>query len=228
MWDESKHPRDSRGRFIDRWGVIQKLWLHEDDGYIIQSVYDGDEYASLEEQQAWVVEITKITDNAIDRVPVVKIPGYTEEECEFIADQHKELLRYARDNNDNKEVAFVFRQGFSERIIVRGADDNIDFNQILLNKGSGLVVLHNHPRNKSFSLADLSTFIRSDNIHIMTIVKNNGIVETLVKNEGFNRNQSATRLNRIHKKYNQKGTTQEQEKICAKFLEGENDITWTR
>lgn len=42
------------------------------------------------------------------KVPNVSISGYTDEQCTFIQQQHKELLKYSRDNNSNKEVAFVF------------------------------------------------------------------------------------------------------------------------
>lgn len=52
--------------------------------------------------------ITIITDNAIKSVPKVEISGYTAEQCAFIQEQHKELLRCSRDVNNSCEVAFVF------------------------------------------------------------------------------------------------------------------------
>ena len=48
--------------------------------------------------------ITPITEEAIQKVGVISIPGYTENECAFIAEQHKELLRFARDKNGNIEI----------------------------------------------------------------------------------------------------------------------------
>lgn len=57
----------------------------------------------------------KITDSAVERVPKVDINGYTEEQCSEIQRQHKKLLQYSRNNNDNKEVAFVFDSAISKR-----------------------------------------------------------------------------------------------------------------
>jgi len=51
--------------------------------------------------------ITLVTDTSIERVPNIKISGYTDEQCSVIQQQHRELLKYSRDNNKNKEVAFV-------------------------------------------------------------------------------------------------------------------------
>ena len=34
--------------------------------------------------------ITEITDKAIENVPKIKIDGYTDEQCEFIQQHHKE------------------------------------------------------------------------------------------------------------------------------------------
>lgn len=55
--------------------------------------------------------ITPITDKAIERVPKVDIAGYSEEQRVEIQKQHKELLKFSKEQNDNKEVAFVFRDG---------------------------------------------------------------------------------------------------------------------
>lgn len=71
--------------------------------------------------------ITKITDSAISRVPKVNIDGYSYEQCAEIQKQHKQLLEYSRDNNDNKEVAFVFRKDLSDRTKFLGEDDKLDF-----------------------------------------------------------------------------------------------------
>ena len=58
----------------------------------------------MEKQQK---PITYITDEAIESVPNISIKGYSKEQCDYIQNQHKELLRYSLDN-DNNEVAFVF------------------------------------------------------------------------------------------------------------------------
>lgn len=120
--------------------------------------------------------VTSITDEAIE-----KISGYTDEQCSFIQRQHKELLRYSRDNNANNEVAFVFNGDLSPKSqkIFFGSDDRIDFGQELY--GHDMIMMRNHPRNSSFSFSDIVEFIKNDSIRTMTITKNNGSVEAITK-----------------------------------------------
>ena len=59
--------------------------------------------------------ITEIVDSAIERVPLVRISGYSDEQCATIQQQHRELLKFARDNNDSNEVAFVFNSFLQEK-----------------------------------------------------------------------------------------------------------------
>ena len=48
-----------------------------------------------------------ITDVAIRKVPVVYIPQFSQNVCEWIADEHRELLNIAREQNNSDEVLFV-------------------------------------------------------------------------------------------------------------------------
>ena len=59
--------------------------------------------------------ITQITDTAVNKVSKVNISDYSDEQCEYIQKQHKELLEYSRQNNDNKEVSFVFDKDLGHR-----------------------------------------------------------------------------------------------------------------
>ena len=109
--------------------------------------------------------ITVITDKAIENVPQVKIDGYTGEQCELIQQNHKDLLKYSRDNNDSKEVAFVMDSSLSSRKEFLGSDDKLDFGNELY--GKDLFVMHNHPRNSSFSDRDIRFIIGNDNIRTL-------------------------------------------------------------
>ena len=81
-----------------------KLILKRD--YNKEKIYSGDsvdfsgESGIIEETSK--KPVTPITDSSIERVPKVEISGYTDEQCGFIQKQHKELLEYSRQNNDNK------------------------------------------------------------------------------------------------------------------------------
>jgi hypothetical protein len=144
--------------------------------------------------------ITKITDNAIEIVPKVLISGYTDEQCAFIQQQHKDLLRYSRDNNHNNEVAFVLDKELTNRAEFKGSEDKLDFGTSLQGKGSELFVMHNHPRNGSYSNLDIEFFVSNDNVSTLTIVKNNGNVESITKSKEFDKSIFIRELNRLNAK----------------------------
>lgn len=162
--------------------------------------------------------ITPITDKAISRIPKVDIEGYTEEQCLEIQKQHKELLKFSKEQNDNKEVAFVLKNDVSKMITepIKGTDEKIDFGSAL--QGKDLFVMHNHPRNSSYSLNDIIEFIKNDSIKAFTIVKNDGNIEVLTKLKGYDRLSLLTELQRMGKKRIKTGSDSEYRKVIDKFL----------
>ncbi len=173
--------------------------------------------------------ITEITDKSIERVPKVIVSGYTDEQCGYIQQQHRELLKYARDNNESKEVAFVFRKDFSDRSEHLGTDDSLNLGTALLGKGSDIFVMHNHPRNSSYSNRDILLLLNNDNIKALSIVKNNGNVEVLSKTDKFNTTAARTALNRAVKKHVKNNTYTEIDKAIAEFLKKyEEGLKWTK
>ena len=162
--------------------------------------------------------ITPITDKAISRIPKVDIEGYTEEQCLEIQKQHKELLKFSKEQNENKEVAFVLKNDVSKMITepIKGTDEKIDFGSAL--QGKDLFVMHNHPRNSSYSLNDIIEFIKNDSIKTFTIVKNDGNIEVLTKLKGYDRLSLLTELRRMGKKRIKTGSDSEYRKVIDKFL----------
>lgn len=142
--------------------------------------------------------ITEITDKAIESVPKIKIDGYTDEQCELIQQHHKELLKYSRDNNDSKEVAFVMDSSMSSRKEFVGSDDKLDFGSELY--GKDLFVMHNHPRSSSYSITDLIFFRNNTNVKTLTIIKNSGGVEFITKTSEFDGNKYKLEYDRLYKK----------------------------
>lgn len=166
--------------------------------------------------------ITKITDKAVENVPKVKIQGYTDEQCEYIQQQHKELLKYAHENNGDKEVAFVFDGGFTNRKEFIGSDDMLDFGGSLY--GENLFVIHNHPRNSSYSFNDIVEFVSNNSIKTLTIVKNNGRIEVLTKLKDIEKLSLMRELIRLESKNIKTGTDDEYRKIIDKFLDKHSDF----
>lgn len=162
--------------------------------------------------------ITPITDKAISRIPKVDIEGYTEEQCLEIQKQHKELLKFSKEQNENKEVAFVLKNDVPKMITepIKGTDEKIDFGSAL--QGKDLFVMHNHPRNSSYSLNDIIEFIKNDSIKTFTIVKNDGNIEVLTKLKGYDRLSLLTELQRMGKKRIKTGSDSEYRKVIDKFL----------
>ena len=162
--------------------------------------------------------ITPITDKAISRIPKVDIEGYTGEQCLKIQKQHKELLKFSKEQNENKEVAFVLKNDVSKMITepIKGTDEKIDFGSAL--QGKDLFVMHNHPRNSSYSLNDIIEFIKNDSIKTFTIVKNDGNIEVLTKLKGYDRLSLLTELQRMEKKRIKTGSDSEYRKVIDKFL----------
>ncbi len=173
--------------------------------------------------------ITPITDGAIKGVPKVKINGYTDEQCTFIQEQHKELLKYARDNNDNKEAAFVFRKGLTDRTEYIGGDDSLDFGTALLGKGNDIFIMHNHPRNSGFSTTDIKFFVNCNTVRTLTIAKNNGDVEYILKAKEFNASVFNLEYERLKNKIVKNGTLNEYEKFINKLLsKTKSGLEWSK
>lgn len=188
--------------------IRARHWIKGDHGYFAGSystgggagakkAVDKSAKSGIIRESSKQKPITAITDKAIDSVPKVNISGYTDEQCAKIQEQHKELLEYSREHNDNKEVAFVFDSSLSTRKEFTGSDDMIDFGSDL--SGKDLVLLHNHPRNSSYSFNDIVEFFGNDSIKTFTIVKNNGKVETLTKVDSYNKLELLKSLGRIDK-----------------------------
>lgn len=172
--------------------------------------------------------ITKITDEAIGRVPKVDIKGYTKEQCVKIQKQHKELLKYSRDKNGNKEVAFVFRKDLSDRTEFLGQDDKLDFGTGLLGKGNDLIVMHNHPRNSSYSATDLVLFRDYSNVKTLTIAKNNGSVEYITKGKSFDSKKFMLEYDRLYRKIVINNTDSENDKFVKTLLnKTKSGVIWS-
>ena len=125
-------------------------------------------------------------------------------------------MKYSRDNNSNKEVAFVFNGDLKNKKEFKGSDDKLDFGNSLY--GKDLFVMHNHPRNSSYSMNDVVEFVSNDSIKTLTIVKNNGRIETLTKINSCDKVKMITDLGRLKKKNVKTGSDKELDKTVKDFL----------
>ena len=81
-----------------------------------------------------------------------------------------------------------------------------------------MFVMHNHPRNSSFSDRDIRFIISDENIKTISIIKNNGNAEILSKSNVYNSQNAKTYLARAYKKIVKNGTEEEITKALEYFL----------
>ena len=137
-----------------------------------------------------------ITDIAIDKVGYVTIQEIGEAAGQIIQEEHKELLRTAKEYNNSNEVLTIMTIDGTLKIRILGSEYSVDPSSspeaysIMRTAGSKSVMyLHNHPSTKSFSLPDIVTFLRYNQIGIMTVVTNQGEVYVLHKTAKYDYNK---------------------------------------
>ena len=201
-WREQ--PRDRLGRWTD-FLKAEYIYSSEPANYYL----DGNSANGVP---------TPITDNAIANIPLIHPNGYTLEQAYIIREQHRELLRYARENNNGNEVAFVFREGLTDRSIIHGDATSVNMTYALGGKGYNVCVMHNHPTNRSFSANDITTFIHFSELKTVTIVKHNGGVEVISKSDSYDKEAFKTEFRRNLKRYAKANDTRGIDKAIKQTL----------
>lgn len=176
---------------------------------------------------------TTITQKTIDGLAKVKFPGFTGQENGFMQQRLRELLVYARDNNNSNEVAFVLSKNLKEKLVEKGGFDNVTFSQATQNKiltEKGIQILHNHPSGFGFSFDDLSLLRQFDNVKGISLITNKGHVETLQKTETYDkvlaRNIVINAINFAKK--NNITVSSEKMNVLLRQLEKEGLIVWKK
>ena len=67
-----------------------------------------------------------ITDVALNKVPLVQVPEFTQVECETVAAEHRTLLRVAKEKNHSNEVLSVVSFKQVRRAMVLGDEFSVD------------------------------------------------------------------------------------------------------
>lgn len=161
-------------------------------------------------------KITQITDDTIENIPLVHIPGFSEKDCIEIQKQHKALLKESKENNKGYEVSYAFSSNFSrlEKSLGSEKDAYANINGL----GKNVFVMHNHPRNSSYSTQDLIFLMSNDEVRALTIVTNSGRIEALMKTENYDMGKVETIFRRIFKPILDNQTESAYNKAVAKFI----------
>ena len=159
--------------------------------------------------------ITAITDETVAKVPKVTPKTYSDDICEKIHQEHQKLLKTSMMENGSKEVAFILNSDMTGKRVLHGTDDKIEFGAFY---GKDLFLMHNHPRNNSFSIDDVVEFFGENSLKSMSVVKNNGKIEVLTKLTEYDRIDLIRELDRMVRKQVKTGSDAEYRAVVNKFL----------
>lgn len=144
----------------------------------------------------------KITDEAIMSVPFVSYPGFSLDECMKLHEMSKEVLMLAKQNNDGNEVAITYsldhqeleQSGEKYKTIVYGTERDVDlmadtdtYHLINTSENVAIINLHNHPTGRSFSINDITLFLVTPSVKLMTVIGNNGNLYYMLKGDEYDR-----------------------------------------
>lgn len=159
--------------------------------------------------------ITAITDETVAKVPKVTPKTYSDDICEKIHQEHQKLLKTSMMENGSKEVAFILNSDMTGKRVLHGTDDKIESGAFY---GKDLFLMHNHPRNNSFSIDDVVEFFGENSLKSMSVVKNNGKIEVLTKLTEYDRIDLIRELDRMVRKQIKTGSDAEYRAVVNKFL----------
>ena len=136
-----------------------------------------------------------ITDIAVEKVPKVFFGGISKEMAETVQQAHKDLLKFAKDHNDNNEVAALLDLRTGERLpFVKGDSVSVNieadadsYHWLRTKPERSILLIHNHPGQRYFSLQDVVVFAQNPAVGAMSIATNQGKVWTISKTPKFNR-----------------------------------------
>lgn len=160
--------------------------------------------------------ITKITDSVINDFPAVKVDWFTEDQNKQFRSLHKELLQTSRDKNNCFETAFIVSGDLSRKTIVFGDETTISIPP--LSTGLNSWILHNHPRNSSFSIEDIAA-VTIPGYQGITIAKNNGGLELLTKSPNCDNIRLQNDVRRFLIRKPNKISDSDAQKMISKWVE---------
>lgn len=122
-----------------------------------------------------------VTDEAIQRVPLVTPDGWSEERAVQLQEAHRELLRCVKDEPVGTEAGAVYSTDM--RLIERtvGTVGQASAQPIEVPH----IFMHNHPSGLTFSSTDIESFIRRHNLFLLTAVGNDGSIYAVEKTDSY-------------------------------------------
>ena len=173
-----------------------------------------------------------ITDIAIEKVPYVKYKGMDEEQNEIMQKLARLVLKISKTQNDSNEVAIMWdmasrsMEGYGidrgdEHSVCLGGDP-VSYQLLHSEEKVVLVLLHNHPSTRTFSLEDIYLLLERDNVKYMVMVSNQGQIHYIKKEEDFTAKNAGMMYNRIRSEGKRQGISAYQ--MSLTFLKRCNEV----
>lgn len=127
-------------------------------------------------------EKVEITDKTIQNVRRFKYPGLSDKQNLIMQNWQMKLLKFAKDENDSNEGAFLLDNHLNLIDSVKGSESNLNLSSSVFYSSW---LLHNHPRCGGFSLDDLSEFCKQESLKYISAIGNNGHIQLLTKTDEY-------------------------------------------
>lgn len=205
--------------------------IHATDG---KSAHDEEKIAMSELEMAKKRDHKiMITDEAIQKVPLIQYKEIPESEYLMLQEFAKEVLTVSKDNNDSNEVALTYSLNYRELIaegkefmgIALGDEHSVDpcmntvaYHLIEASFECVVIVLHNHPSLSKFSLEDIKFFLSNETVKMMVVVTNLGSISYLVRKGSYNRRTAIEIYNHSVSMHNDGNSVHDYQKAVSYFL----------
>ena len=124
-----------------------------------------------------------ITEEAIQRVPLVRPEGWTEEQAAKLQQAHRELLRSVVGKPVGTEAGAIYSPDL--KLLERRTGEDATQQISMPRYDEPHILIHNHPSGATFSAEDIKSFILREHTGLMTAVGNSGKVFLLAKSEQY-------------------------------------------
>lgn len=186
-------------------------------------------YKSKLEQAKKRSKKVKITDIAIEKVPYIEYKGLTPEQNSIMQQLAKEVLILSSQKNDCNEVAITCdleaENPLEEYGIALGGEFDVDvcsdtrsYHLLHSGKSTTVVLIHNHPTTKTFSLVDLQFLLVYTRIKMFVVVSNQGTVHYIQKDKKFDREAAIRLIRECVDEYDIKNSAVERYRASLAFL----------
>ncbi len=173
----------------------------------------------------------KITNIAIEKAEAPDIPYFTTKQNQKFKELNKELLRKAKDENDDNEVAFLFdprtlsfEYEFGDLNSVNITNNPLARDMLRISDDKSLFLLHNHLSTKTFSYSDIGVLLTYNSLGGMTAVSNAGVVNAVYKSSRYDFDKAFVFISGLRSLYPSKLSETDDGAIVKQFLKAGRDF----